>query len=111
LRLGGHECAKRDYANAANSQEYSGCTHCVAFLFLILGEIVSRSYSLGNTVAAHDNDDEFLFVLGATFIIDLEGRSVALSPQQGFVVPKGLTHRTSAPERAETAAIVPTGEA
>jgi mannose-6-phosphate isomerase-like protein (cupin superfamily) len=33
----------------------------------------------------HDNDDEFFFVLGGTFIIDLEGRSVALSPQQGFV--------------------------
>jgi hypothetical protein len=27
-------------------------------------------------------------------IIDLEGRSVALSPQQGFVVPKGVIHRT-----------------
>src|SRR5262249_60872368 len=30
----------------------------------------------------HDNDDEFFFVLGGTFIIDLEGRSVALSSQQ-----------------------------
>jgi mannose-6-phosphate isomerase-like protein (cupin superfamily) len=46
----------------------------------------------------HDNDDEFFFVLGGTFIIDLEGRSVALSPQQGFVVPKGVIHRTRAPE-------------
>ena len=30
LRLGRHECAKRDCANAANSQEYSRCTQCVA---------------------------------------------------------------------------------
>jgi mannose-6-phosphate isomerase-like protein (cupin superfamily) len=48
----------------------------------------------------HDNDDEFFFVLSGTFIIDLEGRSVALSPQQGFVVPKGVIHRTRAPEKA-----------
>jgi len=26
LRLGGHECAKRDCANAANSQKYSRCS-------------------------------------------------------------------------------------
>jgi len=50
------------------------------------------------------------------FIIDLEDRSVDLQPQQGFVVPKGVKHRTRAPDRAvilmvETAAIVPTGNA
>jgi len=64
----------------------------------------------------HDNDDEFFFVLSGTFIIDLEGRSVALSPQEGFVVPKGVIHRTRAPEKAvvlmvETATVVPTGDA
>ena len=64
----------------------------------------------------HDNDDEFFFVLEGRFIIDLEGRSIDLGPQQGFVVPKGVVHRTRAPERAvilmvETAAIVPTGDA
>ena len=64
----------------------------------------------------HDNDDEFFFVLEGHFIIDLEGRSVDLRQQQGFVVPKGVLHRTRAPERAiilmvETAAIVPTGDA
>ena len=64
----------------------------------------------------HDNDDEFFFVLEGHFIIDLEARSVDLQPQQGFVVPKGVKHRTRAPERAvilmvETAAIVPTGDA
>ena len=64
----------------------------------------------------HDNDDEFFFVLEGRFIIDLEQQSIDLGPQQGFVVPKGVSHRTRAPERAvilmvETAAIIPTGDA
>jgi mannose-6-phosphate isomerase-like protein (cupin superfamily) len=63
----------------------------------------------------HDNDDEFFFVLEGHFIIDLEDCSVDLQSQQGFVVPKGVRHRTRAPDRAvilmvETAAIVPTGD-
>ena len=64
----------------------------------------------------HDNDDEFFFVIDGRFIFDLEGRTVELEPQQGFVVPKGVVHRTRAPERAvilmvENAGIVPTGDA
>ena len=64
----------------------------------------------------HDADDEFFFVLEGHFVIDLEDRSVVLQPQEGFVVPKGVLHRTRAPERAvilmvESAAIVPTGDA
>ncbi|MBM3789848.1 MAG: cupin domain-containing protein [Acidobacteria bacterium] len=64
----------------------------------------------------HYDDDEFFFVLDGHFIIDLEDRSVDLRPQQGYVVPKGVLHRTRAPERSiilmvETAAIVPTGDA
>jgi mannose-6-phosphate isomerase-like protein (cupin superfamily) len=63
----------------------------------------------------HDDDDELFFVLDGEFIVDLEDRSIALQPRQGFVVPKGVVHRTRAPERAvilmvETAAIVPTGD-
>ncbi|HET7097703.1 MAG TPA: cupin domain-containing protein [Casimicrobiaceae bacterium] len=64
----------------------------------------------------HDNDDEFFFVIDGRFMIDLEDRTVELEPQQGFVVPKGVVHRTRAPERAvilmvENAGIVPTGDA
>jgi hypothetical protein len=64
----------------------------------------------------HDNDDEFFFVIDGRFMIDLEGWTVELGPQQGFVVPKGVVHRTRAPERAvilmvENAGIVPTGDA
>ena len=63
----------------------------------------------------HDNDDEFFFVLEGTFFIDMEDRSVELKPWQGFTVPKGLVHRTRAPQRAvilmlENAGIVPTGD-
>jgi mannose-6-phosphate isomerase-like protein (cupin superfamily) len=63
----------------------------------------------------HDTDDEFFFVLEGRFIIDLENESIDLGPQQGYVVPRGIVHRTRAPERAvilmvETAAIVPTGD-
>jgi mannose-6-phosphate isomerase-like protein (cupin superfamily) len=63
----------------------------------------------------HDNDDEFFFCLDGQFFIDLEDRSVALQPREGFVVPKGVIHRTRAPEKCvilmvENAAIVPTGD-
>jgi mannose-6-phosphate isomerase-like protein (cupin superfamily) len=49
------------------------------------------------------------------FCIDLEDRVVELQPRQGFVVPRGVVHRTRAPQRAvilmvETSAIVPTGD-
>ena len=70
----------------------------------------------------HSDDDEFFFVLEGRFLIDLEpqadgltpDRVVTLEPREGFVVPKGVRHRTRAPERAvilmiETAGIVPTG--
>jgi mannose-6-phosphate isomerase-like protein (cupin superfamily) len=70
----------------------------------------------------HDDDDEFFFVLDGRFLIDLEPagdgttprRVVELEPREGFVVPKGVVHRTRAPERSvilmiETASIVPTG--
>jgi mannose-6-phosphate isomerase-like protein (cupin superfamily) len=55
-------------------------------------------------------------VLEGRFIIDLEERTIELEPNEGFVVPKGVVHRTRARERtvvlmAETAAIVPTGDA
>src|ERR1700759_2110027 len=64
----------------------------------------------------HDNDDEFFFVLDGHFVIDLEGRSIDLQQGEGFVVPKGIVHRTRAPDRAvilmvETATVVPTGDA
>jgi mannose-6-phosphate isomerase-like protein (cupin superfamily) len=62
----------------------------------------------------HDNDDEFFYVVEGELLIDLEDRTVALRPRQGFVVPKGVTHRTRALDRTvilmvENARIIPTG--
>jgi mannose-6-phosphate isomerase-like protein (cupin superfamily) len=62
----------------------------------------------------HDADDEFFYVVEGALLIDLEGRTVELAPRQGFVVPKGVLHRTRAPRRTvilmvENAGIIPTG--
>jgi len=62
----------------------------------------------------HDEDDEFFYVVEGQLLIDLEDRTVELSPRQGFVVPKGVIHRTRARQRTvilmvENAGIVPTG--
>ena len=63
----------------------------------------------------HDDLEEFFYVVEGKFFIDLEERTVELSERQGFVVPKGVVHRTRAPERAiilmvEGDRIVPTGD-
>jgi mannose-6-phosphate isomerase-like protein (cupin superfamily) len=63
----------------------------------------------------HDNDDEFFYVVEGKLLIDLEGRTVELAPQQGFVVPKGVMHKTRAPQRTvilmvENKGIIPTGD-
>jgi len=62
----------------------------------------------------HDNDDEFFYVVEGRLLIDLEGRTMELGPRQGTVVPKGVLHRTRAPERTvilmvENSGIIPTG--
>jgi mannose-6-phosphate isomerase-like protein (cupin superfamily) len=63
----------------------------------------------------HDHDDEFFYVVDGKLLIDLEQRVVELAPRQGFVVPKGVLHRTRAPQRTvilmvENAGIIPTGD-
>ena len=63
----------------------------------------------------HDNDDEFFYVIEGRLLIDLQDRTVELAPRQGFVVPRGVVHRTRAPERTvmlmvENADIIPTGD-
>jgi dTDP-4-dehydrorhamnose 3,5-epimerase-like enzyme len=62
----------------------------------------------------HEKEDEFFYVVEGRFLIDLEGRTVELAPCQGFTVPRGVVHRTRAPERAvilmmEGADVIPTG--
>jgi len=64
----------------------------------------------------HDDQDEFFVVLEGQLLIDLEDReTVMLDPHQGYTVPKGVVHRTRAPERTailmvEAAGVVPTGD-
>ena len=64
----------------------------------------------------HDDQDEFFVVLEGRLLIDFEDRdTVALDPHQGYTVPRGVVHRTRAPERTvvlmvEAASIVPTGD-
>ncbi len=63
----------------------------------------------------HDDLDEFFYVVEGRLLMDLEERTVTLEPRQGFVVPRGVVHRTRAPERTiilmvEGADIVPTGD-
>ncbi len=65
----------------------------------------------------HGEEDEFFFTLEGKLIIDIEGsESVELHSNQGYVVPRGVVHRTRAPKKTtvlmiETAGIVPTGDA
>src|SRR5205809_7607374 len=50
----------------------------------------------------HEQEDEFFYVVEGRLIIDLDGedgRTVELTPRQGFVVPRGVVHRTRALER------------
>ena len=65
----------------------------------------------------HDKEDEFFFTLEGKLIVDIEGaESVELHPRQGYVVPKGVVHKTRAPDKTvvlmiEMAGIIPTGDA
>ena len=62
----------------------------------------------------HDDEDEFFYVVEGRLIVDFEDRSVELAPRQGFLVAKGVVHKTRAPERTvvlmiEGAGVKPTG--
>jgi len=63
----------------------------------------------------HDKEDEFFYVVDRTLFIDLEDQVVELKPRQGFTVPRGVLHRTRAPERTailmvEPKSVVATGD-
>jgi len=62
----------------------------------------------------HETEDEFFYVVEGRFYIDLDSRTVELLPRQGLTVPRGVMHRTRAPERTvvlmiEGATVIPTG--
>ena len=63
----------------------------------------------------HDNEDEFFYVIEGLLHIDLEKQTHDLHPGQGLIVPKGVTHRTRAPQRTsilmvEGKTVTPTGD-
>lgn len=63
----------------------------------------------------HDHEDEFFFVVDGRLLVDLENETIELTPHQGFTVPKGVLHRTRAPERTtmlmiEGAGVTATGD-
>ena len=64
----------------------------------------------------HEGEDEFFLVLEGTLLLDVEGQgTITLERHCGYTVPKGVLHRTRAPERAEVLMIerkgvVPTGD-
>jgi len=89
-----------------SNQTLSRVNDCVVRLGVVQGEFHWHK---------HDREDEFFYVVEGRLLIDLEGRTVELTPQQGFLVPKGVLHRTRAPERTvmlmiEGAAVTPTGD-
>jgi mannose-6-phosphate isomerase-like protein (cupin superfamily) len=64
----------------------------------------------------HDDEDEFFLVLEGRLLIDIENQdTVTLEPRHAITVPRGVVHRTRAPERTvilmlEGAGVVPTGD-
>jgi len=63
----------------------------------------------------HDEEDEFFLVLEGRLLIDFEGRAIVLEPHQGYTIPKGVLHRTRAPERTailmvEKGSVKPAGD-
>lgn len=63
----------------------------------------------------HDEEDEFFLVVEGRLLIDVGDQTVELLPRQGFTVPRGVEHRTRAPERTvilmvEGAGVIPTGD-
>ena len=63
----------------------------------------------------HDDDDELFFVLSGKLFVDTEQGNFELGPNEGVTVPKGVLHRTRAPEKVvmlmvENAGIQPAGD-
>jgi mannose-6-phosphate isomerase-like protein (cupin superfamily) len=63
----------------------------------------------------HDNDDEFFYVVSGQLLVDLEDRTIELNANEAVTVPRGVIHRTRAPQKTvmlmvETSSIQPTGD-
>ena len=47
----------------------------------------------------HDEEDELFYVIEGKLLVDLEDKTLELGPQQSIMVPRGVVHRTRAPEK------------
>ena len=72
------------------NQTLCGVNDCVARLGIIHGEFHWHH---------HDDQDELFFVLSGRLLVDLEDRTEELTPHQAIAVPRGVRHRTRAPEK------------
>jgi mannose-6-phosphate isomerase-like protein (cupin superfamily) len=93
---------KREWFNQTLTQ----VNDCVVRLGIIRGDFHWHK---------HDDEDEFFYVVDGGLFIDLEGETFELAPGQGFTIPKGVPHRTRAPEgcvmlMVEGSGVVPTGD-
>ena len=79
---------------------------CVVRLGIIKGEFHWHK---------HEKEDEFFYVVSGLLYIDLENKTIKLQPQHGFLVPRGVPHRTRALEQTailmvEGSSVNPTGD-
>jgi mannose-6-phosphate isomerase-like protein (cupin superfamily) len=63
----------------------------------------------------HDLEDEFFYVVKGKLLVDLEEGTTELEVGQGMMVPRGVLHRTRAPDGVvvlmiEAATVTPTGD-
>ncbi len=63
----------------------------------------------------HDDDDELFYVVSGKLFVDTGERTFELGPNEGVTVPRGVMHRTRAPEKVvmlmvENAGIQPAGD-
>jgi len=47
----------------------------------------------------HENDDEFFLVLSGRLLVDFNDQTVELGSHQAITIPRGVRHRTRAPEK------------
>jgi len=64
---------------------------------------------------SHEREDELFLVMEGKLLVELRDKSWELGPGQAVVIPKGIEHRTQAPERTvvlmlASATVVPTGD-
>jgi mannose-6-phosphate isomerase-like protein (cupin superfamily) len=96
---------------AASKEQWSNQTLCQVNDSVVRLGVVQGEFHWHK----HEEEDEFFFVLQGKLLIDLEGKTITLEPNQGYTIPKGVVHRTRAPERTavlmvERSSVKPTGD-